>query len=257
MKTRIALSVLFVILFAFPALGHDFWAGAQPAQNGQPLTAILGFGHNFPVGEEIKAEQIGARYNPLRLIGASGDVTLKNAPEAKLFLTEQPLPKGVYLVLASTVPSFRSATPSGPVPKPKNEVPGATSCRFSSSFGKGVVNIGGATDTALIVKPVGHNLEIVPQVNPATVKVGQKLPVKILLRGRPLPGARLEAYFAGFSDEDSYAFVGQADQQGLINIIPLKDGQWLAKVSESRPYSETAKCDTENFNASLSFTIFD
>ena len=257
MKTKIVLSVLLVILFASTALAHDFWTGAQPAQNDQPLTVILGFGHNFPVGEEIKAEQIGPRYNPLRLIGSSGDVTLKNGPEVKLFHTEQPLPKGVYLTLASTVPSFRSATPNGSVAKPKNEVPGATGCRFSSSFAKGVLNIDGATDAALIVKPVGHDLEIVPQVNPATVKVGQKLPVKILLKGRPLPGARLEAYFAGFSDEDSYAFVGHSDQQGLINIIPLKSGQWLAKVSESRPYPETGKCDTENFNASLTFTISD
>ncbi|MDR1921627.1 MAG: DUF4198 domain-containing protein [Candidatus Adiutrix sp.] len=257
MKTKFIAVVLFVILLSAPALAHDFWAGAKPAEEGQPLAAILGFGHNFPEGEAIKDEQIGSRYKPLRLIGPKGEIALKKGPEAKLFVSEEPLGKGTCLVLAATVPSFRTTTPDGPVAKPKTEAPGATACAFSSSYGKAVVNVGGLAETEFIAKPVGQELEIVPQANPANIKPGQKLPVKVIFKGKPLPGATLEAYFGGFSDDGSYAFSGRTDKEGLVNIIPLKSGDWLAKVSQSQPYQDLDKCDVERFNSSLTFTIFD
>jgi ABC-type Co2+ transport system, periplasmic component len=257
MKTGFLSLALLAIFASSPALAHDFWAGAQTLTEGQPLTAVLGFGHNFPEGEAIVADQIGVRYNPLKVLGPDGELSLKKGSETKLYVSEQPLAKGTYLVLSTTIPMFRSNTPEGWISKPKNEALAATTCRFASSFGKAVVNTGGAKDTALASKPVGHDLEIVPQINPAQIKAGQKFPVKVLFKGRPMPGASVEAFFAGFSDDGSYAFAGQTNQEGLINIIPLKGGEWLAKVSESRPYSDQAKCDTENYNASLTFTIAD
>ncbi|MDR1043924.1 MAG: DUF4198 domain-containing protein [Candidatus Adiutrix sp.] len=255
MKSKFLASACFIIFLSSPALAHDFWAGAQSPAEGRPLTAVLGFGHNFPQGEAIPADQIGRRYQPLKLLGPNGQLALKNGAEPKLYVSEQPLAKAAYLVLAATVPAFRSNSPDGWLSQAKNEVQGATACRFSSSFGKAVVNIGGARESALISRPVGQDLEIVPQVNPAELRPGQKFPVKVLLKGRPLPGADVRAYYAGFSDEGAYAFAGQTNQDGLINIIPLKAGQWLANVSESRPYPDQARCDTENFNASLTFNI--
>ena len=255
MKYLFMVAAQAIVLAASPIMAHDFWAGAQLAREGQPITAIIGFGHNFPEGEVIKPELIGARYNPLKLLGAEGELALKGGAEARLFTSDQPLKKAVYLVLASSIPTFRTTTPDGLVSKPKNEVLGATACRFSSSFGKAVVNVGGADEAALSVKPVGHELELVPQVNPATVRAGQRFPVLVMLNGRPLPSAVVEAYFAGFSDEGSYAFSGRTNKDGLVNIIPLKGGQWLARVSNSSPYPDPAKCDTTNLNASLTFTI--
>lgn len=246
---------LALVFFDALALAHDFWAGVEKTESGQPIVAKIGFGHNFPEGEAINAEQLGTRFNPMRLLGQKGNLALKKGSEAKFFVSEHNMAKGTYLVLADTIPSYRSRTPEGMVAKQKNEAPGATTCSFSSSFGKAIVNLGGAAETALLSKPVGQALEIVPQVNPAGIKPGQKFPVQVLLKGKPLPGAELLAYFAGFSDDDAYAFSGTTNEEGLVNIIPLKSGEWLAKATFEKPYADPAVCDLERYNTTLTFTI--
>jgi len=252
-------TILLLTLAASPALAHDFWAGVEKAEAGQPLVAKIGFGHNFPEGEKIKAENM-ARFLPLELRGSKGPITLSPGAEPRLAVSASPVPAGTYLVLANGVERFSTRGPDGYMGKPKNEVPGATSCNFGTSHGKAVVNLGGAAETGLISKPVGQTLEIVPLANPAKIKPGQRFPVKVLLRGKPLPGATLTAYFAGFADEDDdeyAAFSGNADKEGLVNIIPLKGGSWLAKATFEKPYADPAVCDQERYNASLTFTIAD
>ena len=253
------LSSCLVLALAAPALAHDFWAGVEKAGVGQPLVAKIGFGHNFPAGEEITAERM-ERFLPLTLLGSSGEIKLNPGPEPRLAVSQSPLKAGTYLVLAARREGFYTRGPEGYKAQPKNEVPGAESCSFSSSHGKAVVNLGGAAEAGLITRPVGRAMEIVPLVNPAGVKPGQRFPVKVLLRGEPLPEATLVAYFAGFAgedDEDYFAFSGKTDQEGQVSVIPLRSGQWLAKATFEKPYADPAVCDQERHSATLTFTIAD
>jgi uncharacterized GH25 family protein len=254
---KILFTFIVVTFLATPALAHDFWTIDRGAQEGAPLTVLLGNGHNFPLGEEITADQVSERYEPLRILGPDGELTLKPGPEPRLAVSEKPLAKGTYLLLAAGKNGFSTQSPDGWVRKPKNEVPGAVKCGFGANFAKAVVNVG-AAEVNLIKKPVGQKLEIVPQVNPASVKVGEVFPVQVILDGKPLPNTRLGAYFAGFGHEgDSQAFSALTDKNGLVSIIPLRSGVWLAKVSTSGPYADQARCDTENYSATLAFTITD
>jgi uncharacterized GH25 family protein len=41
----------------------------------------------------------------------------------------------------------------------------------------------------------------------------------------------------------------------LVSLIPLRPGQWLAKVTHSFPYPDQAICDNESYTASLAFTV--
>jgi uncharacterized GH25 family protein len=103
---------------------------------------------------------------------------------------------------------------------------------------------------------VGHKLEIVPQINPAMIKVGDKFPVKVLFDGQPLPAASLGAFFAGFSEEnEALAFQAPTNKDGLVDIVPLRPGDWLAKVSKSDPYPDESVCGRETYSASLAFSI--
>jgi uncharacterized GH25 family protein len=261
MKHLVLAAGLALTLAAAPglALAHDFWAGVEKAEAGQPLVAKIGFGHNFPAGEEIKAEDM-AHFMPLELRDSKGLLGLAPGPEPRLATSAAPVPAGTYLVLAATREVFFTRSPDGYKTQPKNEVPGALSCNFGSSQGKAVVNLGGAAETGLISKPVGQTLEIVPLANPARVKPGQKFPVKVLFRGQPLPGATLAATFSGFADKDDdeyFAFSGNTDQDGRVSIIPLKGGSWLAKTTFEKPYADPAVCDQEHYTATLTFTIAD
>ncbi|MDR2443759.1 MAG: DUF4198 domain-containing protein [Deltaproteobacteria bacterium] len=237
-------------------MAHDFWAGAKDSAVGQPANVFLGFGHDFPEPDEIKPETYAERYDPVTLIGVSGPIALKAGDQAQNFVSEGPLSAGSYYVLVNSKVGFASRTPSGYVRKSKAEDPTATTCSYGGNFGKNLINLDPASDDSFVTKPVGHKLEIVPQVNPETVKVGEKFPVKVLLDGSPLPRATVEAFFAGFyEDNEALAFSASTDKDGLVYIIPLRPGKWLANVSHTVPYSDLKVCDREAYGASLAFTI--
>ena len=252
-------AILLLAGLACPALAHDFWAGNQgPASDGK-LEVFIGFGHNFPTGEEITAENMAARYGPIMLYSSSGQVPLAAAPdEPRAMVTAEALAKGTYLAAVTTKVGFSGRSPDGWVNKAKKEDPTVTNCAYGGNFGKAVVNIGGASDEAAAAKEIGHVLEIVPLANPATVKVGQPLPVKVLFKGQPLPRAAVNAYFAGFTEKNTaFAFSSNTNREGTVDIIPLRAGDWLATVDVTEPYSDLSVCDRERYEASLAFKILD
>ena len=256
MKSIFPLLSLCLWLAAAPASAHDFWAGVEKAEAGRPLVVKIGFGHNFPAGEEIPAEDM-ERYEPLKLLGPNGEIKLLPGAAPRLAVTEKALKPGVYLLLAAAKPGFASRGPEGFQRRPKNEVPGATGCSFGAALGKAVIQVGPPAGAGFITQPVDQTLEIVPLADPAAVKVGEKFPVQVRLKGQPLGRARLEATFAGFAEGQAWAFAGAADEEGRLDIVPLRPGQWLAKAAYDKPYSDPAVCDRERYSATLTFTITD
>lgn len=251
------LSALFVLLCSPAALAHEIWAWAENPQEGQPMTAVLGYGHDFPNGEDISPERLSIFF-PIKVVGAKGEMAVKPGTKNYLAVTEQPLEKGSYMVLTGYKPTFWSSGPEGSVMKPKNEVPGAVSCERYSRAAKGIINVGGAVDD-FVTKPVGTKLEIVPLVNPGTLKTGQAFPVQVLLEGKPLPAAAVKATFAGYPyyEEGNRAFFGLTDKDGKVNIVPHKSGVWTAAVEIKKPFHDLAVCDDEAGDATLTFSIAD
>ncbi|MDR2387781.1 MAG: DUF4198 domain-containing protein [Deltaproteobacteria bacterium] len=256
MLKKVIFFFVVAILMASPLRAHDFWAGLEKAAVGEPALIFLGFGHHFPAADEIKAEVYAERFEPITLIGTKGPIALKAGAQGQDFVSEAPLAAGSYYVLAAGKPGFSSRSPSGYVRKSKADEPSAISCSYGASYGKNLINLDPPSPDSFVTKPVGQKLEIVPQVNPAKVKVGEKFPVKVLFDGKPLAGASLGAYFEGFSEgNEALAFSATTNKDGLVNIIPLRPGAWLAKVSKSDPYSDPKICDRESYSASLAFTI--
>ena len=79
---------------------------------------------------------------------------------------------------------------------------------------------------------------MVPQVNPATVKPGERFPVQVLLDGKPAKTAEVKAVYAGFAGmtkdgdpaNEYKSFWGRTNLNGIIEIIPAKAGYWNAFV---------------------------
>jgi uncharacterized GH25 family protein len=237
-------------------MAHDFWAGLEKANPGETAAVFVGFGHHFPVPDEIKDEVFTERFDPAKLIGADGEVSLSEGANAYSFVTTDTLSAGSYFVLTSSQIGFASRTPSGFVRKSKADEPTAATCSYGGNFGKNIFTVDPAGDDSWIKNPVGQKLEIVPQINPATVKVGEKFPVIIYFDGKPLPRANVGAFFAGFTEgNEALAFSAPTDKDGQVNIIPLRAGTWIAKVSKTDTYSDPNVCDRESYSASLAFTI--
>jgi uncharacterized GH25 family protein len=181
---------------------------------------------------------------------------LNQGPKAQAFVSAEPLTADNYYVLAGSKIGFASRTPSGYARKSKVEEPTATTCSYGANYGKNLIGLNLSGDESFVTKPIGQKLEIVPQINPEKVKVGGKLPVKVLFDGKPLANANVGAFFAGFSEHNqALAFSSSTDKDGLVEIIPLRPGKWLAKVSQSSPYSDLKICDRETYSATFAFTI--
>lgn len=256
---RITLTTMLLLAFCSTALAHDMWGTSENPAVGKPITAVIGYGHNFPEWEAIPSDEIGL-FKPVRVIGPKGDLTMKPGADNYKAISQEELVKGTYLVIADVKPVFWTKTPDGWSQKPKSEEPQALSCGLYIENAKGIVNVDGAAEAELIGKPVGLPLEIVPLANPATVKPGQKIQLKVLFEGKPLAGAKVEGRFAGFAKEASssaQAFSDTTGKDGVVNFVPLKSGDWIVTVRNVRPFPEAGKCDTEDFGTSLFFTIAD
>jgi uncharacterized GH25 family protein len=247
-----------ILALAAQARAHDFWAEAPAPKANQQLSAVIGYGHNFPAVDEIKPEVFQARFQQPKVYGDSGELTLEAGSVNTHYHTAEKLPAGNYLVTTETNPSFSTRTKEGWESKPKNEVKDPVRCSNSFRYGKEAVVLGSAKYSGLAAKPVGQALEIVPQADPSKIKAGQPFPVKVLYNGQPLRGAEVSAYLSGMVKGNSALFFQAAtDPEGLVNVIALKGGDWLAKVTVEEPYPDKKVCDIINHTASYTFRVID
>ncbi|MDL2259547.1 DUF4198 domain-containing protein [Deltaproteobacteria bacterium OttesenSCG-928-K17] len=250
------LAVVMLFFGVSAAAAHEIWAIAENPGEGKPLVAILGYGHEFPHGEEIAPERLKIFY-PLKVIDSKGnELALKPGDKNFKAVTEKPVEKGTYMIQTGYMPTFWSKGPDGSVMKPKNEVPGATTCERYSRSAKGIVNIGGASDD-FVTKPIGTKLEIVPLVNPAQVKVGQDFPIQVLYDGKPLRNAQVKGTIEGnkYAEAGNRDFFGLTNRDGKLNMVPLKGGNWTLAVEIRDEFPDKAVCDDEAGDATLTFYI--
>jgi hypothetical protein len=96
---------------------------------------------------------------------------------------------------------------------------------------------------------VGLPIEIVPEKDPAQIKPGESLPVRVVLKGKP--AANLEIFAATVGAPKKA--VGKTDAAGRISI-PLASGRWrLHAIQMERVTLPDA--DWESFWATLTFEI--
>lgn len=239
------------------AYGIDHWAWVLDNDPGKYATLVYGYGTDFPKGDPIKDSFFDSNFLTPRVIGPSGPVELvPDGLQIWVYYTKAPLTApGRYFVLTDNKPTFWTKTKSDNIRKPKNEVRNAVSCTEFVYNGKYILTQGTAPD-ADYEKPQNFKLEIVPLSDPATLKEDEPFKVKILFEGKPLPKAELNAFPQGFSkDNASYAFSGRADEEGILEIIPLKAGIWLAKVIKQENHADPAVCDKVQYYSSFTFVV--
>lgn len=250
-RNKLILSIalcLTLCLVARAAWAHDLWITCPKAKAGQKLAMEIIYGHSFPNDELIAPEEVAEVY----LMGPKGKI--KAAPGAdKKFVSAQPLAAGSYIAVSGNKAKFWTKAPSGYVHKTKDQVPEAIKCIRSVKYGKAIVNLGGKATT--VSKPLGQDLEIVPLKNPANLKMGEDLPVKVLLAGKPLPKAEVTATFAGFSKDRAMAFYNKTNKDGMVKVKLWHPGFWMVRINQQTPYKDPVKCDTMSKTATLTFEI--
>jgi nickel transport protein len=92
----------------------------------------------------------------------------------------------------------------------------------------------------------GARLDIVPMKNPFEMKAGDSLPLKVLLSGKPLPGAEVIG--------PDHAKLGTADKDGLVRI-PLVKGNNLVTVEYKERIKDDPDADALSLTATLTFEV--
>ena len=201
-------------------------------------------------------------FKPLQLTDSSKKtVDLVNKGENYQYVSKAALPAGSYWVSATYQPTFWSKNQDGWKQQTLKQLAGATYCEQSQMFGKSFVQVGnGAVDEAVLTRPIGQELELVPLKNPNAVKAGGILPVKVLYKGEPLVKATVTASSDTLAEMDlesthdhrePQGFSGKTDKNGVVNVITLIDGLWKIKVVNETDYSDKSVCQKDKAYATL------
>jgi uncharacterized GH25 family protein len=248
--------ILSSVFFCQSAWAHDLWMTVDPYlmdKAGSPSLAIFN-AHRFPAGSEDYLS--GDRLDQAFIIAPNGVKVAASAKADGICIPQTPLTDtGTYLAVALPRDGFATKTTEGyQKGKTKKDLDNVIECKYSRKFAKAVFTVG-LPGGETVSKPLGHAMEIVPLKDPAMLKIGQILPVKVLLEGKP---ARTYVYgtYAGFSESgDAFAYTTRTDKEGVARIKMIHDGVWVLIAKHEEAYPDTAECDKQAWAASLTFEI--
>ncbi len=121
-----------------------------------------------------------------------------------------------------------------------------------SKYAKSLVVVGTADDSYR--RTLGFPIEIIPESNPSLLHPGDKLPVQVLLRGKPIADLQVESAWSGDGKKE-VVVVGRTDAQGRISVPIGTAGKWRLHALKMERCTEPVVADWESFWASLTFEI--
>ena len=95
-------------------------------------------------------------------------------------------------------------------------------------------------------------VELVPELNPYGLSVGDELPVRILRQGKPLAGVLVVAHPHG---EPSQSVQQRSDERGRIRLPLAQAGPWLVTAVHMERIEQSEEADWESWWASLTFKL--
>lgn len=272
MVIRNAALGLALIATSSAALSHDFWL--QPAhwrtepQMTLDVTLLVGHGphrQRSPIAasriarfEAIAAD--GRRFDlraRMHLAAANGDVTIGLVRPGTYLLAletdnhaESHLPAirfNDYLKVEGLTPALELRARSG-----RSDADGAENY---SRHAKTIVQVGpdASQDQALITRPVGMALEIVPERSPFATPAGTGFPVRILYHGRPLAGALVK--LTDLAHDAEPVAMRRSDARGRAVFAMPRRGSWLINVIWTRPQPRASLTDFDTDFSSFAFGL--
>jgi uncharacterized GH25 family protein len=242
---------------ATTALAHDTWAVMKDYTLAKPGTPVLGVvsSHlfSFPAKDFVTTDKVEKVF----FIAPDGSETVAIPTGKDAFQSKQALKaSGTNLAVAVSQPGFASKTTEGyKQGKTKKELKDVISCSYSEKFSKALFTVGAPGGDAFS-RTLGHSLEIIPLQDPAGMKVGDVVSIKVLFQGKTLLSTTVSGVYAGFSeDPGTFAYSTSTNKEGIAKIKLIHDGTWLLLVKQKSDYPDTTVCDSKSFSAALTFNV--
>ncbi|MEW6457334.1 MAG: DUF4198 domain-containing protein [Acidobacteriota bacterium] len=265
MKNKIFIFFIFTLIPFSLIFSHDFWLVLKsynlPA--GKNITVYCNTGDKFP---ESEAPISPDRIERCSLINSGEKIEIKEfrkTEKSLLFdiLTNQ---EGTYLIELILKPLFiklsakdfnyylehKGLTEIIKLRKLKG-LDDKEGKEEYSKYAKAIIQIGDKK-SEIFKEILGHEIEIIPELNPYNLKSGDILPIKIFYDGKPLPSASISY---GNSEELGKIYKTQTDSEGNAKIDLTSSGIWYIHTIHMIPSLKTPEIEWESFWATLTFEI--
>ena len=262
MKPPPSLLATSTLLFATAAAAHDFWIEPSTFRptTGQIVTVTLRVGQKLDGDPVPRVPQLIDRFV---LIGDGAEVPVIGRSGAAPAGITRVGDAGAHWIGYQSYPSPSPSTRRSSIP--------TSATRGSKGFARCGRNGGvrrpeprallplresaarrrkPAERSAVIDKPLGFTLELVPRKNPYAITAGNDLPLTLLFRGKPLANALVVAMNR---DEPEKAIRVRTDAKGRVSLPITKPGFWLIKAVHMEPAPADAGVEWESWWASITF----
>jgi len=236
MFKRIFFTVLLLILATQLVLAHDTWIEKR---NGE-LLVLRGHGGTIEAYDPSLVKEV-------RALDAKGQAVemeiVKNKENASLTTKGNPA-----VVSALYDSGYWLKTTDGWKKATKREGQGKYSIVESLKSKQWCKSL--QAPSAESTKPVGQGFEIVPQIDPTTVRVGDKLLVKVFFNGKPAEGAIVGVGGGHQSDKKDPL---KTDKDGMATVTIEKLGQQLVKATLAIPVKDDPDADALSLASTMTF----
>ena len=264
-----------LFLIAATAAAHDFWLipNAFTIAPGSVLEIRGQTSSRFPTSEGAVAPD---RVADARIVDASGATPLRNLSVAdKSLLIRQPVrTPGQKIVAVITKPrsvresaeGFRHYLVAEGAPEAleryqrDGKLPTDSITRRYAKYAKTMVEVGRG-GSRVYQQALGHPLEFVPLSDPAALRAGDTLGIRLLFRGQPLAGIKVHAsgvpadpgLAPAAAAERAQEVTVQTDAQGVARIPVNRGGLWNARTLHIEPAPAGSGADWDTHWVSLVF----
>ncbi len=234
------------------AQAHMLWLNASnyAPKPGETVWIEIGWGHKYP-RDQVMTE---GRLERLYVIDAKGqELSVKKIFPS--FYKFTPLTKGVCQIVGKLNPVFISKTTEGRKLGNKKSVSDVVSCTQYIMNAKAMIEVGG--DKEGFSRQSTELLEILPLKDPGSLAVGDTLPVKIMFKGKPLAGTKLQCTYTGYEadKEKHWAVEKESDSKGIVRVKLNSKGQWLFNTNHKAPYPDKSEADEYSYRTCLTIGI--
>jgi len=204
---------------------------AMTVQTGAELRVAVVSTHVFMISQELEAAKnvkVGFYAD-----GKRADIAVR--PNDKTLTYDGTLTaptSGTFIITGARLPQIWATTSEG-LKQVTGRTPGASDPYQIENFAKALVNVTAADNGFSTV--IGDALEIEPLTNPASIRPGDEMTVKVLFRGKPL-ATNIYATYDGFSKEkDTYAYYTEGQTDGTAKVKFTHTGLWMVRVQHAVP----------------------
>lgn len=272
-----AVAAAWLLAAGAPLLAHEFWVTPSNwrVDPGARVSILANVGDRFPNASSFTTPE---RVDSVRLVGPGTDLRVPGPyrRDGDSLAADVVLPAAAGTYVGVFTVKSRVGEKTGPIFEEhlrhqglddisaerarRGETHRAVRERYSR-YGKTLVQAGSGGDDTAATRAVGLRIELVPATNPARLKRGEPLRVRLLMDGQPVRGALVGAINAGATTgPDDWPLKARTDANGDAVFTFTEGGPWLVRaVRMVRREGETGPeaADWETYWASLTFALPD